>query len=859
LSERQRQLFDTGGPAAPPPGVVLAHATVAFPRPLRVEFTYAVPDKLLAGLAPGLRVQAPFGKGNRATTGFCIRIEPRRTVQPGTKLLAAILDRDSLLSPAMLELTAWIADEWFCSHGQVLDAVLPRGVKDRSGGRWQIFVEPMPTAADSSNQSSAPIDTDRFAVEEPAIDDPGMDGPADEDHGGEDSVAEYPAEREPFTEQTADAAAEPTSGVPPSAGPASKPAQAESSRLYEVKTSPPGDMAAAEIEAARPALTAKQKRVLELLVELRRAVPTRELANLARCGPEIIKALIEKGYVRATRRMTWLKPDRFEAAEWESPLEVNPAQKVARDRIITAIRERRPTTFLLHGVTGSGKTEVYLQAIDQAVKLGREAIVLVPEISLTPQTIDRFRRRFSHVAVLHSHLTDAERGRHWRSIARGEAQVVVGARSAIFAPCPNLGLIVIDEEHETTFKQESVPRYHAREVAVRRGLIENVPVVLGSATPSLEAWEAALAGRFERLSMPDRVGGLMMPAVRLVDLREEFKQVRSLSALSRPLKQAMYETLDAKGQIILLLNRRGFSSCLLCPICGRTEKCKHCEISLTFHKTMRTLLCHGCDSEFPVPERCPQCGKDAIRQVGFGTQRLEEEVKLRFPTARIERMDSDTMRSATSYETVLSRFRRHEIDILLGTQMIAKGLDFPNVRLVGVVSADTALHLPDFRASERTFQLIAQVAGRTGRGVQAGRVVVQTFEPEDRSLTLAAKHDFLGFAAATLPERQAHGYPPYRRLTRFIVRGPDEKEARDGATRLGERLRKTVAERKTNARLLGPAAAPVARIQDQFRFHLQMQTDRSLALAELLESATRDLELPTGVEFAIDVDPVSLL
>ena len=393
-------------------------------------------------------------------------------------------------------------------------------------------------------------------------------------------------------------------------------------------------------------------------------------------------------------------------------------------RIEPALESGGFAPFLIHGVTGSGKTEVYLSAIERVVARGREAIVLVPEISLTPQTIRRFRRRFGRVAVLHSHLSDAERHRHWQSIAAGEVEVVVGVRSAVFAPARRLGLIVIDEEHESTFKQETTPRYHARDVAVKRAQMEGIPILLGSATPSLESWRNADRGRYTRLAMPSRVGGRPMPEVQIIDLRHE---KTPLGGLSESLRQAMARALQEGGQVILLLNRRGFHTFVICPRCGGVVKCHACDVAATYHKSRHVLICHTCDAERACPPACPSCRATGLHYGGIGTERLEREIELAFPEYASRRMDSDTMRSPGSHEQVLAAFKAGEVRILLGTQMIAKGLDFPNVTLVGVVNADTALHLPDFRAAERTFQLVAQVAGRTGRGDRPGRVLVQTY------------------------------------------------------------------------------------------------------------------------------------
>jgi primosomal protein N' (replication factor Y) len=537
---------------------------------------------------------------------------------------------------------------------------------------------------------------------------------------------------------------------------------------------------------------------------------------------------------------------------------LNPHQSAACRQIIDAIRAEAASTFLVHGVTGSGKTEVYLQSIAEVVQRGREAIVLVPEISLTPQTIERFRGRFERVAVLHSHLTDAQRHGQWRAIRDGQVQVVIGARSAIFAPCPNLGLIIIDEEHETTFKQETTPRYHAREVALERARLERVPVVLGSATPSLESWAAAKRGEYTLLSLPERVAHLTLPRVETIDLKQEYRRQRGLAAIGPSLHKAVVECLLRKGQVILLLNRRGFAPAILCPQCGHVEKCNHCDISLTFHKSKGQAVCHSCDTVLPAPRKCSSCGHADLRLTGFGTQRLEDEVRARFPAAKIERMDSDTMRSAGHYERVLGAFRAGEVDILLGTQMIAKGLDFPNVQLVGVISADIARNLPDFRASERLFQLIVQVSGRAGRGKDPGLVLVQSFNPDDPALVSAVRSDFETFVRRELSSRRDFHYPPFGKLTRIILRCPSESAVQKGADALADQLRQHQPAGNGIA-ILGPAPAPVTRVRDYYRYHLQLHTPDHESRLAWLESTFADFTIPSPVEHVVDIDPIDLL
>jgi len=605
-------------------------------------------------------------------------------------------------------------------------------------------------------------------------------------------------------------------------------------------------------------LPAKQLAVLRCLIEIGKPVPTAQLQAAADCTPAPIAALKKKGLIETTaariRSDDYSKPS--SAREENHPLNEDQTQALAT--ILSATQAGRYETIVLHGITGSGKTEVYIRAIQEIISYGRQAIVLVPEISLTPQAEQRFRARFGQVAVLHSHMTDAERGWHWERIARDEVSVVVGARSAVFAPVPRLGLIVVDEEHEGSFKQDSAPRYHARDVALRRAEAENVPLVLGSATPSLESWHRAKIGEYRLVEMPRRVANRPLPNVRTIDLREAPDRASAGGAISRPMRLAMQEALADGGQVILLLNRRGYSTHLQCPACGEVVRCPHCDISLTHHWQQGVALCHYCDYEIKAPHACPQCRSPGIRYRGLGTEKLEAEVKARFPDVTSLRMDTDTMRATGSHERALTAFRNGEVKILLGTQMIAKGLDFPNVTLVGVVNADTALHLPDFRAAERTFQLLVQVAGRTGRGSQGGRVLVQTFTPDHPAILAAVQHDYASFANRELPLRKLLSYPPYAEMIRIIVRGPQENTAQAFAAAIGAHCTQALAQTE-GVRVLGPAPAPIAKLRNKYRFQLQLQATDGAQLRAAVRSAQEALKPPAEVQWIADVDPMDML
>lgn len=615
-----------------------------------------------------------------------------------------------------------------------------------------------------------------------------------------------------------------------------------------------------------PELSSKQQQAWEHLKNHTAPMSVKDLGRLAQCGPSVIDALVEKRLVRRTQQR---RDTLFESAETTSPaeahIELNPDQLRAWLSVESAIRQGGFRAFLLYGVTGSGKTEIYLRAMEEVVRLGKEVIVLVPEISLTPQTIQRFRGRSGSVAVLHSHLRDAERGGHWRRIAAGQVEIVVGARSAVFAPTRNLGLIVIDEEHENSFKQESTPRYHARDVAVMRARLEGIPIILGSATPSLESWHNAQRGQYERLTLPQRVLDRPLPQVSLIDLRHEPPPRSHFHALSNSLERAMHEELRAGGQVILLLNRRGFSTYVSCPRCGHVAHCQFCDLAMTYHRERAVMLCHSCGYEQEPLQICPQCKFATIHYQGVGTEKLQAEIEDKFSGYVARRMDSDTMRVSKGHERVLTAFRNGLIHILLGTQMIAKGLDFPNVTLVGVVNADVGLHIPDFRSAERTFQLLSQVAGRAGRGPRGGRVLVQTMNPEQPCIALAAKHDYLAFVAEELAHRREHRYPPYQRMARLIVRSRDEAKAASAADRLADHFNAAMRQMPATAtpaapvRLLGPAEAPVFRLKGYYRFHFQLQSPSSATMHQLLRAVLPTMRLPGGVEYTLDVDPMNML
>jgi primosomal protein N' (replication factor Y) len=627
-------------------------------------------------------------------------------------------------------------------------------------------------------------------------------------------------------------------------------------RTVAVVSAAPG-AGAAELEALEKK-EPKQHRMLRTLLEIGAPIEVREICRRLHLSDSSIATLARKGLVVVERRVARADPLLGALAPRARPESLSRGQAAALGAISAAVEARGHRTFLLQGVTGSGKTEVYLRAIEVALRLGRGAIVLVPEIALTPQTVGWFRSRFGDVAVLHSRMTDAQRRETWLRVQRGSVRVVVGARSAVFAPVADLGVIVVDEEHEPSFKQESTPRYHGRDVAVARARIQGAVCLLGSATPSLETWQAAREGKLERLLLPERVGGGRMPNVEIVDLRTEKPEGKGPALFSRRLRTLLEGALARREQSILFLNRRGFAPVLWCSACGETVRCTTCDVTLTFHRRIRRAVCHACCAEVPPPPACPSCTSPGLRYLGAGSERIETELGKLLPGARIRRMDSDTMIRREDYERTLESFGRGEVDVLVGTQMIAKGLDFPRVTVVGVVSADSALHLPDFRASERTFQLLSQVSGRAGRGELAGRIVVQTTAPAHPAIVAAARHDFESFAAAESRLRAELGYPPHGRLLRAVVEDTDETRVVETSRALAELVRALPGA--AGLAVLGPAEAPIAMLRGRHRHHVLVKAPPSGGGLEAARDALSDLAASTDrPRVSLDVDPVSML
>ena len=622
----------------------------------------------------------------------------------------------------------------------------------------------------------------------------------------------------------------------------------------------PSSLDTTEIEKLRRRAP-RQAELLEAIAKLRAPIPAAKLLHNTSLDNQALRALAKRGLVDLREEAVERDPHGDEQFIASANLNLNNEQTVALQKISESLAAPETTKpILLHGVTGSGKTEIYLQAIRAALDRGRNAIVLVPEISLTPQTVERFKSRFAEihdaVAVLHSHLSQGERHDEWHKIHAGRARIVIGARSAVFAPLKDLGLIIVDEEHETTYKQEEAPRYHARDVAVVRAKVEKCAIVLGSATPSLESYHNATSGKYNLVTLTQRVDERQMPLIRIVDLRQERRMEKIAPILSEKLSQAIADRLEKREQTILFLNRRGFSTSLLCSSCGEARECPNCSVALTFHRHVARLSCHLCGHTAAVPKKCPKCGKDALIYAGFGTEKVESTVSQLFPKANVRRMDADSMTRKEAYRETLRNFRSGKIDILVGTQMIAKGLHFPNVTLVGIINADLALHLPDFRAGERTFQLLTQVAGRAGRGETPGEVFVQTYTPFSPSIQFARHHDFAGYFQQELEFRERCDFPPFKHAVLITVRSEHEGRSKLSAETLVRRLRESLPPEFI---LSDATPAPLEKLQGQFRFHILLRGEAIMRLSRLIRETLEKLPLPEDVIASVDVDPYQLL
>jgi primosomal protein N' (replication factor Y) len=801
---------------------------VALPVPVDRLFDYEVPEDLAREAEVGRRVRAPFS--GRRLTGVIVALGGAEDAPRGLRLLDAILDPTPALPAPLLAALVEEAQAALCPVGIALAAALPPGASPESERGFTLTARGREAAALGAARGPA-------AAVLAALREAPRSARALARSGATPALLASLERERLVAPQLIER------------GPRARPARVRVARL--------ADGVDAEAEAAALARAPRQAALLRRLAESREA-ETVALARFVPGAAEGLRGLVRRGLVALEEREVALGSALPADA---ATVELTTEQEQAVAALGEAVRARRSESFLLHGVTGSGKTEVYLRTVAETLALGRQALVLVPEIPLTHQILSRLRGRFGdRLAVLHSGLTPNERLAQWERLRRGEVPIAVGARSALFAPMRDLGVIVIDEEHDAAYKSEEGFRYHARSLAARRARHESCPLVLGSATPSLETRFAAERGRIRRLRLAHRIGSRPLPAVQLVDLAQEraaLPRGRKL-VLGPTLLRALRETTAQGGQSILFLNRRGFSTQIACVDCQHVTRCKHCDIALTYHARANALRCHYCDYQVAPPEHCPACGSDKAALLGIGTERVEEEVRAQLPDARVARLDRDTAGRRGTIESVLARLAAGKLDVLIGTQMVAKGHDFPGVRLVGVVNADLGLHLPDFRAAERTFQLLTQVAGRAGRGALPGRVVLQTWSPDHYAIRPAAAHDYERFYAEERRSREALRYPPFGRLALVRIAAADEAAARAAAARLAEAAR--AAAGADGPEVLGPAPAPIARLRGQHRFQLLLKHARAEALRsvgrQLVEAAGR---LPAGVRFSIDLNPLDML
>lgn len=822
-------------------------------------FDYIVPESMQGWLEVGSRVGVPFGP--RTLQGFVIGLSgTSETPAAKLKALQELLDLVPPLSEELVELSEWMSAKYACHRITALQSMLPAAFKGKAERYIRVAERESWVGEDSLFDATASLLTDE---EEQII-----------SHIQKQQEVRMELLSRRFGEQAHIIKSLLQRGILLESRSIRDKVQKKTVRTVSLHL--PEDEIRTIIEEF-PAKAKRQQEVLTYIADTGGDVPLKEIMTVLGVTASTVKALADKGYIAIMDMEVYRDPYQDRNFTPTTPFTLTDEQQQVYNSIISRINKREKGEYLIHGITGSGKTEVYLQCIQRVIEQDRQAIMLVPEIALTPQMVERFKGRFGdRVAVMHSRLSSGERYDEWRKIREGKSQVAIGARSAIFAPFSNLGLIIMDEEHETSYKQEESPKYHARDVAIHRAHQHNAVVILGSATPSLESYYAARSQANDEfmptlLEIHGRALGSELPAVEIIDMREELKE-GNRSMFSRPLHQAIEDRLEKKQQTVLLLNRRGHSTFVMCRTCGYVAECPNCDISLTYHQRSNSLRCHYCGHAEPAPQICPECGSEHIRYFGTGTQRVEEELAKLFPGIRVVRMDVDTTTQKGSHEKLLNQFRDKKADLLLGTQMVAKGLDFPDVTLVGVIAADSALHLPDFRAAEKTFQLLTQVAGRAGRHHLPGEVIVQTYNPEHYSVIHASHHDYHSFVREELKHRQTLGYPPYCRLA--LITFSHEKLAllvriaenytqmiKDQASKLGWL---GSLERFSNEALdvLGPVASPIPRLKNRYRFQcmIKWRGDMDVAklaehVAEQLQDSVRDKELL----ISIDVDPQVLM
>jgi primosomal protein N' (replication factor Y) (superfamily II helicase) len=815
-------------------------ADVVFNLPLRNSFTYEIPPHFSGMVKKGMRVFVPFGR--RRLTGYVVGISHNNEKNITLKVIEEVPDLEPIISKELLSLTRWIANYYHSSWGEAIKAALPAGLDDVSQDKLHLTEKGFIALTEGIQSSQASYILQALRLKK--------------------SLTSKQLQR-------------------------SLKKKYSPSALAKLKQS---GMVSIENQITRSSLKYKYEKVIRLVENpptkeevterLKRSPKQRVVYDFICKGETTISILKNKipGFSPILKNLiskqlveTSLKKEEKESTplnfstEWtpENPLKLNHEQNKCYLILKQSIEKSVFQPYLLHGVTGSGKTEIYLRCIQLVLDLKKSAVMVVPEISLTPQTVQRFRQRFgNNVAVLHSGLTQKERFIEWKKIRDGKVSIAVGARSAIFAPFKNLGIIVIDEEHDTSYKQDSCPRYHARDSAIVRAQKQNAIVLLGSATPSLESIKNAERGKYLYLSLEKRVHNRMLPIVKVINMKQEMNLKKNFSIFSTSLKKAIFERIKRGEQTFLFLNRRGTANYVSCKECSFAFECPHCSVTLTFHGKKNFLLCHYCNFIIRKPARCPDCGVEVIRFSGFGTQKLEDEAKKLFPQARISRLDRDTVKGRESFESVHRKMNSGEIDILIGTQMITKGHDFPNVTLVGVIYADISLHIPDFRSAERSFQLLAQVAGRAGRGKVPGLVIIQTLLPDHYVFDFAKDHDFRGFSEKELALREKLKYPPFTRMVSVAIESEHEKAGELFANKIHKALVQ-ILKKINNVEVLGPARAALYQINNRFRRHLILRSydHRKLhsVLSHLYETPEVKKSSNSKIKLTLDIDPINLM
>jgi len=804
--------------------IAVSAATFAIDKPYSYRFSEEM------NLVPGVRVMIPFGRSNRNTEGVVLSVETGN--ENGLKPVVRRLDEEPVLSDTMLRLAAFISQRYFCTFYDAIRAMLPAGLWFQSKDSYAL-------SDDRSWQEKTLRQADGQAILTYLSDNGGTaDGSAlrelipDEDRF--EKAVSYLLGKKWIT------------------------AQRNFSRRTGDKQQQIASLAVSAEEAqayaqTRPRSAAMQKNVLQLLCGIGSA-PVKEICYFTGAAPATVRRLAELGYVTLTEKEV-LRCREIRPAKLDGPLNLNDDQQSAFDGLATQMESPKPGTALLYGVTGSGKTSVYIKLIQRCIARDKQAILLVPEIALTPQLLGLMAAYFGDtVAVLHSSLPAGERYDQWKRVRSGEAKLVVGTRSAVFAPCRNLGLVILDEEQEHSYKSENTPRYHAREVALWRGIKENALVLLGSATPSIESMYYATSGIYQLYRLKNRFGGRELPKVEIVDMREDIKDGNDLS-LSYPLQNAILETKQAGKQAILFLNRRGNSRALVCVACRKSPECPRCNAKLTYHSANERLMCHYCGHSIPAPSRCPDCG-GPMKRVGTGTQKVQQELQACLGDIQVARMDADTVSASNTHEMILDRFQQENTPVLIGTQMVAKGLNLPNVTLVGVLDGDLGLYTDSYRAAETTFNMLTQVVGRAGRGDTAGQAIIQTFVPDHAVITLAARQDYDSFYNLEISIRKQLSSPPFGDLAVITVTGQEEARVLHGAAKLKtslQNLMRQPAYQTEHCTVLGPAPCPVPKINYNYRYRLTLRCNMTKNLRLMLRQFAQDKE-NRGVSAFIDVN-----